>query len=243
MRPDVSRRRFLGLFGVAAGAAIAPRIAHAGDSPEEILRHADDVRNPAESYFVRCIVKSSSASDDTEVEVSIQGNARTLMKTVRPARDRGRLGLMVDEDMWAYIPNLGRSVRISLAQRLVGQAANGDIARCRWSGDYAPTIEAETPQAWTLLLTATKKGLTYEKIRAWIEKGSYHPLHAEFLTPAGKPLKRAEYRAYKALAGKDRPTVTHIEDAIRSGDYSDIQILEMTPRAFPASLFYPENLK
>jgi outer membrane lipoprotein-sorting protein len=150
---------------------------------------------------------------------------------------------MVDEDMWAYVPNLQRSVRISLAQRLVGQAANGDIARCRWTGDYTPTIESDNAQAWTLLLTATKKGLTYEKIRAWIEKGTYHPLHAEFLTPTGKVLKRAEYRAYKPIAGKDRPTVIHIEDAVRQSDYSDIQIVEMTPRTFPASIFYPENLK
>ena len=98
MQGDVSRRTFLGLFGAAAGVAIAPGIAHAADVPADILRRADDVRNPAESYFLRCVVKSSSTSDDTEVEVSIQGNTRTLMKTIRPSRDRGRLGLMVDED-------------------------------------------------------------------------------------------------------------------------------------------------
>ena len=243
MRRPLSRRRFLGVVGAAAGVALAPRFARAGDSPDDILKRADDVRNPAESYFIRCVVKSSSVSDDTEVEVSIQGNSRTLMKTVRPARDRGRLGLMVDEDMWAYVPNLHRSVRVGLSQRLVGQAANGDIARCRWSGDYTATIESENAKTWTLSLTATKKGLTYEKIRAVIEKGTYHPLRAEFLTPAGKPLKRAEYRGYQPLAGKDRPTIIHIEDAIRAADFSDIQIVEMTPRTFPASLFYPENLK
>jgi hypothetical protein len=150
---------------------------------------------------------------------------------------------MVDQDMWAYVPNLGRAVRVTLSQRLVGQAANGDICRNRWSGDYTPVIEAETPQAWTLFLTATKKGLTYEKIRLWIEKGTYHPLHAEFLTPAGKPLKRAEYRAYRPFANVNRPSVIHIEDALRPGDFSDVEIVEATPRQFPASIFYAENLK
>ncbi len=242
---DPNRRQFLGVLAGASALVAAfgsPRAAWA-DAPDEILRRADEVRNPADSYFLRCVVKSSSASEDTEIEASVQGNTRTLIKTIRPARDRGRMGLMVDQDMWAYVPNLRRAVRVTLSQRLVGQAANGDICRNRWSGDYTATIEAETPQQWTLFLTATKRGLTYEKIRLWIEKGTYHPLHAEFLTPAGKPLKRAEYRAYKAIAGKDRPSVIHIEDALRADDYSDVQILEATPRQFPASLFYAENLK
>ena len=40
----------------------------------------------------------------------------------------------------------------------------------RWAKDYSPTIEKETDKEWVLLLDAKKKGLTYEKIRAHIEK-------------------------------------------------------------------------
>ena len=247
----LGRRQLLGrLAGLSAlvllqraARADAPPAGASASTPEEILRRADEIRNPAESYFLRCVVTTSSTSEDTEVEVSVQGNTRTLVKTIRPARDRGRLGLMVDQDMWAYIPNLHRAVRVTLSQRLVGQAAHGDICRNRWSGDYLAVIEAETPQQWTLFLTAAKAGLTYEKIRLWIEKGTFHPLHAEFLTPAGMPLKRAEYRAYKPFGGVDRPSVIHIEDALRPGDFSDIQILEAVARQFPASIFYSENLK
>jgi outer membrane lipoprotein-sorting protein len=235
----VARRTFLG----SVAALVATRAAFAADSPDEILRRADDVRNPADSYFLRCVIKSSTTPDEMEIESSVQGNTRTLIKTIRPARDRGRLGLMVDQDMWAYVPNLRRAVRVTLSQRLVGQAANGDICRNRWSGDYAATIESDQPAQWTLFLTATKRGLTYDKIRLVVAKQTYRPLRAEYLTPAGKPLKRAEFRAYKPLAGKERPTVIHIEDALRAGDWSDITIVEATPRTFPASIFYAENLK
>ena len=46
--------------------------------------------------------------------------------------------------IWVFIPNLKRSVRVGLSQKLTGQAANGDISRMRWSGDYTPKLLKET---------------------------------------------------------------------------------------------------
>jgi outer membrane lipoprotein-sorting protein len=211
-------------------------------TPEEILRKADEVRNPSESYFMKVTV-TSDGEDRSAFEVSIQGNNKTLVKTREPARDRGRNLLMLEEEMWAYIPNLKRAVRVSLAQKLTGQAANGDISRMRWSGDYTATIEKESPKDWVLHLAARKKGLTYDKARVWIEKGSFHPLKAEFLTPAGKPLKLATYGGYRNLAGKERPGTIRIQDALRPDDVSVIEIGEMAVRSFPASTFNQNALQ
>ena len=68
---------------------------------------------------------------------------------------------MLDENMWVFIPNLKRSVRVGLSQKLTGQAANGDISRMRWSGDYTPKLLKETKKSWLLHLQAKKKGLTH----------------------------------------------------------------------------------
>ncbi len=207
-------------------------------SSEEILSKADQVRNPAESFSMKVDVLSGHEKEDhSSFEVSIQGNHKTLIKTLAPIRNRGRNMLMLDEEMWAFVPNLNRAVRISLAQKLSGQAANGDISRMRWSGDYDSTIESETPHEWTLLLTAKKKGLTYEKMRIWIEKTTFYPNKADFLTLSGTPLKSALYEDFQEIAGKIRPTTIRIQDAIRSQDISWIQIKEMKVKKFPASFF------
>jgi hypothetical protein len=185
---------------------------------------------------------SDSPGNPSEFEVSTLGNTRTLNKLVRPVKDRGRGLLMVNEDMWAYVPNLKRAVRVSLSQRLVGQTANGDISRMRWSGDYTAKVEAQTDKEWTLFLEASKKGLTYDKVRLWVEKGTFHPLRAEFLTPQGKVLKRATYRAYKDLCGRVRPSEIEIVDAVKTDDKSLIKVAEMKVQNFPASMFVPETL-
>ena len=214
-----------------------------GEMPTDILKKADEVRNPAESYLMVVEVHGKDQSENSKFEVSIKGNTKTVVRTLEPPRDRGRNLLMLGEEMWAYLPNLKRSVRISLNQKLSGQAANGDISRMRWHGDYSSVLESESLKSWTLLLTATKKGLTYDKIRAVIEKKTYKPIQAEFLTAAGKPLKKAYYENYQDFAGKLRPSQIRIEDSIRPEDRSVLTIRKMEVRNFPEALFNQNGLQ
>jgi outer membrane lipoprotein-sorting protein len=235
---------FLGMAGGLLCASLDSRVASAAaPSPEQIIAQVDSIRNPAESYKMKVEVKDVGTGDEASVyEVFLQGNTKTLLKTLAPIHDRGRNVLMQGEDMWAYIPNLKRAVRVSLSQKLTGQAANGDISRMRWSGDYAAQIQSETPKEWVLFLTARKKDLTYDKLRVWVDKATYRPTHAEFLTGAGKPLKTAQYQGYRSIAGKSRPTEILIQDAVRPSDRSMIRILEMDVEKVPASIFNQSTL-
>lgn len=218
--------------------------AYADDpSAEEIMGKADAIRNPAESYFINVdVIDSDDSSEPHKFNVAIQGNDKTRIETLLPKRDRGRNMLMLNENMWVYIPNLKREVRVSLNQKLTGQAANGDISRMRWTGDYSPIIESGTEEEWQLLLTANKKGLTYDKIRVWVDKKTFRPLRGEYLTGAGKLLKNVTYQGYKELAGAIRPSEIVIQDAVRQSDQSTIKILEMTVKSFPGSIFNKNEL-
>ncbi len=208
----------------------------ASPGPEEILKRVDEVRNPSESYRMQVRIS------DSVFDVLLEGNSKTLVRTLEPARDQGRDMLMLGEEMWAYIPNLKRAVRVSLSQKLTGQAANGDISRMRWSGDYSATVEKETAESWTLFLTAAKKGLTYEKIRVTVQKKTFHPIEAEYLTAASKPLKRATFGGFKLIAGRIRPTELSIQSAVNQNDQSKIIVEAMEKKSFAASQFNPQRL-
>jgi len=210
-------------------------------TPEDIVERADRVRNPGESYYLKVEVKSTG-SDPSLFQVAIKGGEKTLIETIKPTRDKGRNLLMLDENMWTFIPNLKRAVRVSLHQKLSGEAANGDISRMRWSGDYDSVIEGEDNTSWTLLLTANKKGLTYDKVRVWVEKESFHPIKAQYLTVGGKILKNAQFTGYREIASGIRPTEIIITDAVREDDKSVITILEMEKRDYPTTLFNKNTL-
>ena len=135
---------------------------------EGLLQRADAYRNPAQSFKMTIDVKTPDS--DSKFEVFLKGTAKTLIVTKAPPRDRGRNMLMLDRDFYSYVPNLKRSVRLSLAQKFSGQVANGDIARTRWYGDYKPVIAAQEGAATVLNLDGEKTNLTYQKIRLWVEK-------------------------------------------------------------------------
>lgn len=214
--------------------------AWSAESPDDLLAKADQIRNPSDSYFMHVDVDSEGSNPGhSEFEVSIDGD-RTRIRTLAPERDKGRNLLMLGEEMWAYVPNLKRAVRVALNQKLTGQAANGDISRMRWHGDYEATLDSSAPSTageTVLFLKATKKGLTYDEIRVWLEATSARPLRADYLTLAGMPLKHAEFTDYGAIAGAVRPRQIVIQDAVRASEKSTIHIVTMETRHFPDALF------
>ncbi|MEC8623647.1 MAG: outer membrane lipoprotein-sorting protein [Bdellovibrionota bacterium] len=214
-----------------------------GPSAEDILKRADEVRNPSDSFFMKVKVTNKGEEEKpSQFDVSIKGNNRTLIKTLLPKRDRGRNLLMLDENMWVFIPNLKRSVRVGLSQKLTGQAANGDISRMRWSGDYTPKLLKETKKSWLLHLQAKKKGLTYEQLKVLISKKGFRPRQAHLMSVSGKLLKKIYYQGYKKLAGRLRPSQMNIVDAINDNKKSLIEIEEMEARDFQTALFNKRNL-
>jgi outer membrane lipoprotein-sorting protein len=225
---------------MAGATALVPATSFAAkvDGPA-LLKKADKIRNPSESYKMRIDVKSEDS--ETQLEVFLKGTGKTLIVTKSPAKDLGRNMLMLDRDFYAFIPNLKRSMRLSLAQKMTGQVANGDIARTRWAGDYDVAVEKEGKET-QLLLNANKQNLTYQKIRLWLETASARPLRAEYLSLDGKTiLKKARFEDYKTLAGGQRPSRLRIEDP--AGKASTITILDMEPRSFSDSIFTTTNLE
>ena len=206
-----------------------------------ILKKADEIRNPSSSYKMEVSVESTN--DPTfKFEINIGGKDSSLIRTLEPSREVGKNYLMLQENMWAYIPNIKRSIRVTLNQKLTGQASNGDISRMRWYGDYDPKIESETPDQWILFLTARRTGLTYEKIRVFIDKKTFKSQHGEYLTTQGKVLKTIDFVEYSALAGAIRPTKMVLKNAQKESEQSTLRILKMAEATFPSNFFSEGNL-
>jgi len=239
----VSSIVFIGVVGGFSAALIGSGQGWAAPSPSAaaILQKADDVRSPSQSYKLKVRVIPTD-EPESEWEVLIKGKDKTLTTALKPAKDKGKKILMLEESMWLYLPKLKKSIRVSLNQKLTGQAANGDISRMRWAGDYKSKIEKEEDGAWVLFMEAEKEGLTYYKIRLWVDKKGYRPIKAEYLTKSAKVLKRAEFSDYREMAGAKRPGKTTIKDEA-SGQKTVLEILSQEPMEFPDTMFNQNNLK
>jgi len=210
--------------------------------PSAILKKADAFRSPQGGFETKVVVTDRDG-DKSEFLVFIEGNDKSLIVTKAPARDVGRNMLMIDRDMWMFMPSVNRAVRIALRQRLMGQVAQGDISRMKWFGDYKASIAKNEKTGIRLDLVADRENLTYDRISLLVDTKDYRPLVAEFQTAQGKVLKVAEFENYGALGGSTRARTIKITDALKPSDSSTIQLQEMKETKFPTGFFSQTNLQ
>ena len=252
-RPAV-RALLLSLLLAAAlpAAAQAPAEIALPDDPaaRSILEKADQIRFPQEGFQVDVAIATTSPNqppEERKFRVLSKGNENTIVQVTEPASERGQIMLMKGRDLWVFMPNISQPVRLSLAQRLTGQVANGDLARANFVGDYAPkllrTDVIDGEKVNVLELFAVDRGVTYQRVLFWVKAGNNHPVKAEFYTASGRLLKTALYEKFERMAGKPRPTRLVMEDALRKGEQSVLDYSGMKLRDLPDRVFTKDYLK
>jgi outer membrane lipoprotein-sorting protein len=252
MRMEGSMHRF-GVIGLFMGLSmIYPIIGFTGMDPsaDGILNKADDVRSPQSDYTVDVTVTSLKPGKEPKIakyEVMVKGKTKTVIKTLAPAVDRGTSMLMIDYDFWVFLPSISKPLRISLQQRLLGEAANGDIARANFSGDYSPKLlkleSIDGVEYHVLELLAKDERVTYHRVVLWVQKENFHPFKAEFYAVSGRILKTATYEDYRQIGGKLRPTRLVLNDPLVRGQRSIIEYSQVTSTALPDRYFTEQHLK
>jgi outer membrane lipoprotein-sorting protein len=222
----------------------------AQDSANAILEKVDRVRTPSGSFVMQVTITTQHPGKADQVnvyDIYAQDTTKTLVRFVSPPAERGKALLMVEHELWIFIPNIGKPLRVSLAQRLVGDVANGDVARLNFAGDYDATVDGTEvvngAERLILTLTAKTRGLTYGKVRLWVAKDTYHPLQAEFFALSGALLKVGRYENYAVISGQLRPTLLVLVDKMRTGMVSTLEYREIKPQEIPPQFFNKNYLK
>jgi hypothetical protein len=224
--------------------AAAARV-RAADEADEIVRAADVARRPGVSFVWKITITSFEGKKSPSVdgfEVFVKGSGRVFVKFVAPPRNVGRSLLALDRDLWIYLPDAGKPVRIPLSQRLVGQVANGDIARADYAGDYNATVVSEDTvdgvRCHVLDLKAKAKEVTYAAIKYWVSVDQRRPVKAEFYAGTGTLLKTGVFGNFKESSGTQAvATQLILVDAIRKDrrsvlDYSDLKVRDLPDKYF-----------
>src|SRR4051794_3972173 len=160
--------------------ALAQDAADSEAHARAILEKADEVRFPREPFEVSVSITSTLEDGGTEARayrILSKGSQNTIVMALEPASERGQAMLMKARDLWIFMPTISQPVRLSLAQRLTGQVANGDLARANFAGDYTPTLlrteVVDGEPTHVLELKAAERGVTYSRVLYWVrEKGN-----------------------------------------------------------------------
>lgn len=209
-----------------------------------LLARSDMIRNGWTSYSVRVKISNFEAGKEDEehlYQVSQKGTEKTHVEFLSP-REKGQYLLMLGDDMWVYLPDTSRPVRITPLERLSGNASNGDVARTHYASDYDAVYlrseKAGDTDCYVLELNARRKGSTYHRIEYWLSVAAARPVKAEFYLTSGKHIKSATFDEYQQVAGKTLLRRMTIYDCIRKTSRSVLEYSSFAPREFPDKLFH-----
>lgn len=219
-------RTFLPALVVVLASAV-----HAAPEAQALLAASDAIRNPEKPFGLTTTLieyRNGKQQETTSLAVYSRsergsGQFRSLLRFLAPARDTGKLMLKSGNDLWFHDPANQATIRISPQQRLLGQAANGDVVTVNLAGDYSARLAGEEDitdgdrqprRAWRLELAARAPDVTYHRIEYWLDRSNNRPIKARFYAESGSLLKTAYYRRYQSQLGVERPTETVIIDGL-----------------------------
>jgi outer membrane lipoprotein-sorting protein len=198
---------------------------------QKVLAASDVIRNPQRSFGLTTTLieyHNGRQTDASTLQIYAKaeqgsGQYRNLIRFVSPARDVNKLMLKNGNDLWFFDPSSQASVRISPRQRLLGQAANGDVVTVNLAKDYSAEAAGDEDvedgdrvmrHCHKLRLTATANDVTYSRLELWIDSENNRPLKTKFFADSGELLKTAYYRRYQRELEVERPTETVIIDGL-----------------------------
>jgi hypothetical protein len=156
-----------------------------------------------------------------------------------PASDKGRSTLRVGDNMWLNIPNIGKPIRITSLQSVVGGVFNNaDILNLDYSAEYDVEKVEEKGGEYLLYLKAKTRTVAYDRLKMWANKDKKIPIRIECLTEAGMLIKTLYFKDIKDFGdGIVRPAVIETDSPLYKGYKSVMIFAKIKAKNFKDEVF------
>jgi outer membrane lipoprotein-sorting protein len=233
-RPRFAAAALAGLFGLASVAA------HAIDG-SALLREVDRNLEPESYEMYRKLVniEPSGAKKEFVLYTVKKGRDRMVALFLDPPSDKDRATLRLGDNMWLYIPNVGKPIRITSLQSVIGGVFNNaDILRLDFSAEYDVERVDEPADAWVLHLKARTAAVAYDRLVMQVDKATRLPRRIEAYAASGLLIKTLHYKDIKDFGGGlRRPALIETDSPLYQGYKSLMVYARIRARQFPDEIF------
>lgn len=201
-----------------------------------------DRRLSPESYeMYRKLINIEPSGDRKEFVLYTvkKGKENVVALFLDPPSEKGRSSLRQGDNMWLYIPNVGKPIRITSLQSVVGGVFNNsDLLRLDYSTEYnVESINTETDQ-YRLELKAKNNTVAYDKLIMWVEQNRKVPVKIEAYAVSGLLIKTLHYSKIKDFGGGIvRPAMLETDSPLYKG-YKSVMLFDgIKARSFKDEVF------
>lgn len=193
----------------------------------QLLKEIDRNLNPEsfESYRKLINVEPDGRKKEYTLFTVKKGVDKVAALFLAPASEKGRSTLRLGDNMWLYIPNVGKPIRITSLQSVVGGVFNNaDILSLDYAVEYNVEKIEEKSNEYLLHLKANTKTVAYDRLKLWADKNRKLPTKIECLTEANMLIKTLYFKEVKDFGGGIiRPSIIETDSPLYKG-YKSIMI-------------------
>lgn len=201
-------------------------LAHALDG-EAILRQVDRKLNPESYEMYRKLVNIEPDGRKKEFVLFTvkKGRDKMVALFLDPPSEKGRATLRLGDNMWLYIPNVGKPIRITSLQSVIGGVFNNaDILNLDYSVEYAVEKAAEEGKTYLLELKAKSAAVAYDRLKMRVDRASLTPTEIECYAASGLLIKTLRFKDMKDFGGGLKRPATMETDSPLHKDYKSVML-------------------
>jgi len=202
----------------------SPALALDGDA---ILRQVDRKLNPESYEMYRKLINLEPDGRKKEFVLFTvkKGRDKMVALFLDPPSEKGRATLRLGDNMWLYIPNVGKPIRITSLQSVVGGVFNNaDILNLDYSVEYNVEKAAEEGKTYLLELKAKSGAVAYDRLKMRVDRASLTPTEIECFAASGLLIKTLRFKDLKDFGGGLRRPATMETDSPLHKGYKSVML-------------------
>lgn len=213
---------------------------------ENLLVEIDKKLSPgsSESYKKLINIEPDGSKKEFLLYQARKDNDKMVSAFLQPESEKGRTTLRVGDNMWLYLPDVGRAIRVTSMQSVIGGVFNNsDIMRLDFSTEYDIVSQEEKTDEIIVTTKAKSENIAYDKLIITVDKKTTTPKTIECYSSTGMLIKTLYYKDIKDFGnGIIRPAVIETNSPLYK-DYKSIMIYgKITEKEFSDEAFTLENL-
>jgi len=207
----------------------------------QILQKVDRNLEPEsyETYRKLIDIQPDGSKKEYVLYTMKKGRDKLVGLFLSPASDKGRTTLRIGDNMWLYMPDVGRPIRITSLQSVTGSVFNNaDILRVDYSAEYNVEAVDEQKDSYVLSLKAKTGEIAYDKLKMWVDKQLLLPVTIEAYAASGMLIKTLRFKDIKDFGGGiKRPATLETDSPLFKG-YKSVMLWSALKKAnFPDEIF------
>ena len=207
----------------------------------ELLKKVDRNLEPEsyESYRKLINIEPNGAKKEFVIYSVKKGKDQTASLFLSPSSDKGRSTLRQGDNMWLYIPNVGKPMRITSLQSVTGGVFNNaDIMRLDYAVEYDVKSVDEQADYYLLDLKAKTGDVAYDKLKMKVDKKLILPTEIEAFASSGMLMKTLRFKDIKDFGGGIKRPATIETDSPLYKDYKSVMLYSgLKKKDFPDEVF------